>query len=603
MDLIVRYLKRVLLALALLTATIITAGMIYIRTDSFGRLLKNQVGSLLARTFRGEVRLGRIDTSIRGALTIHELSVRYEGTTIVRVPQVRLGYFLIPLLWREARLEITAFDPTIRLQRDSDGKWNLLKALASKSPAASSGPIGFTVYLDKIGIRNGVIDLAPQTANGPLYRFEATDLDAAVTINPNGLDAELMDLKTRIEAPEMPPTDLYTAAYYGGANGHAQAKIKALHLKTQASAVSIAGVIHNFQTMDSDVIVSIDKLAPADLSRIVRNDPLREDIGGRITLKGTTSAMRVEAALAAGSARFQADLEGDLTRKAPTVKGYIALARLDLSTLTLPQKLAGSLDVSIDARGAGWNLQTLVANAKINGHDLRAGSARAGNLELVGGAQNGRVHFNGNLANGPGHLNLEGTLLVTENSRYSVVVKTEHFNAADVSRSAPPSDLNSQTVITGSGNELEKLDAKIDFQALHSVIARVPFESAIHSRIKAGVVDISQAKIMSQDTTVSLSGDAGIVSGAGTQLSYEVRANQLAPWLKLAGTVGDGRMSLYGTAAGKLRGIRGVSLRAQGKLAFQSVHLSNVSFAGGDAAYKFEGSARVAGHGAMSARN
>src|SRR6202008_4005182 len=89
--------------------------------------------------------------------------------------------------------------------------------------------------------------------------------------------------------------------------------------------------------------------------------------------------------------------------------------------------------------------------------------------------------------------------------------------------------------------------------------------------------------------TVSLNGNAGIVSGAATQLSYQVRVNQLAPWLKLAGTVGDGRMSLYGTVAGKLRGIRGVLLSAQGKLAFQSMHFSNVSFAGGDADYKFDG--------------
>ena len=38
----VRYLKRVLLMLALLAVIVTVAGAIYLRTDSFGRLLKGQ---------------------------------------------------------------------------------------------------------------------------------------------------------------------------------------------------------------------------------------------------------------------------------------------------------------------------------------------------------------------------------------------------------------------------------------------------------------------------------------------------------------------------------------------------------------------------------
>ena len=111
------------------------------------------------------ITLGEIDTSIQGALIIHELSIKYRGATIVRIPQIELGYSLIPLLWREARIEVTAVDPAINLQRESDGEWNVMKALASKSPAAAnSGPSAFTIYLDKLGIRNADIDLAPRGA-------------------------------------------------------------------------------------------------------------------------------------------------------------------------------------------------------------------------------------------------------------------------------------------------------------------------------------------------------------------------------------------------------------------------------------------------------
>src|SRR6266446_7381175 len=256
MSLFVRYLKRVLLMLALLAAIVIVAGAIYVRTASFGRLLKDQASNLLANSFRGEVALGEIDTSIRGALTIHELSIKYGGATVVRIPQIHLAYSLIPLLWHEVRIEITAVDPAINLERESDGKWNLMKALASRSPAAaSSGSSAFTIYLDKLGVRNGAIDLAPQGANGPHYRFAAADLDAGIAIKPAGLEAELTELRTRIAAPGMPPTDLYAALSYSSANGPAKARIKVLRLTTQASAVSLSGTIRNVQTFDSDMAI------------------------------------------------------------------------------------------------------------------------------------------------------------------------------------------------------------------------------------------------------------------------------------------------------------------------------------------------------------
>src|ERR1700687_1596904 len=151
MNLFVRYnFKLVLLMLALLAVILIVAGAIYLRTDSCGRLLKGQVSNLLATSFRGEVTLGEIDTSIWGSLIIHELNIRSGGATVVRIRQIQLGYSLIPLLWHEARIEITAVDPAINLQRESDGEWNLMKALASKSPtAASSGSTAFAIYLDK----------------------------------------------------------------------------------------------------------------------------------------------------------------------------------------------------------------------------------------------------------------------------------------------------------------------------------------------------------------------------------------------------------------------------------------------------------------------
>src|SRR6266853_6140057 len=199
MSLFVRYLKRALVMLALLAAVVIVAGAIYVRTASFGRLLKTQASNLLATSFRGEVTLGEIDTSIWGALTIHELSIKYGGAPVVRIPQIQLAYSLIPLLWHEARVGITAIDPAINLQRESNGQWNLTEALTPKSPAAtSSSSSAFTIYLDKLGVSNGAMDLAPQGVSGPHYRFQVVDLHADIAIKSTGLEAAFTEQGTPI---------------------------------------------------------------------------------------------------------------------------------------------------------------------------------------------------------------------------------------------------------------------------------------------------------------------------------------------------------------------------------------------------------------------
>src|SRR6266851_497669 len=216
------------------------------------------------------------------------------------------------------------------------------------------------------------------------------------------------------------------------------------------------------------------------------------------------------------------------------------------------------------------------------------GVLMSGTSSLWAARRRGMFNSTEALTNGPGHLNLGGIAVVTGNPQYHIAVDTKHFNIAGISKSAPLTDLNSRAVIQGSGSNLQKIDARIDFQASRSLIARVPLESAIQAQIKGGVIDISQAKILSQSTTVSFKGSAGIVPGAATHLSYHVHADQIAPWVKLTGTTGDGRLILDGTASGILRGAKGAALRAEGKLDFQSVHLSNVSVASGHAGYAFE---------------
>jgi autotransporter translocation and assembly factor TamB len=588
MNRLYRIARRIFLILALLAAALVAAGLIYIRTDSFGRLLQARVSKLLAGSFRGEITLGEIDTSRWAELVVRRVSIGYGGETIVRIPQIRLGYSLLPLLWRRVRIKIVAIDPVIDLRRAADGEWNLIEALTSKAPAAA-GASAFSIRIARLDIRKALVDVAPRGAGGPHYRFEDADLGAAMTIASAGLKAELTELRGRIAAPGMPPADVYAAVSYSDANGPAKLRIGALRLTTQSSAVSAKGTIHNIGTMAGDVAVTIDKLAASDLAAILPGYPLRADIKGRIGLKGDARAMLTEADLAAGGARLQANLRLGLTRAAPHFEGDLSLARLDLKTLALPRKLAGLLDLKVEGSGAGADLRSLLGKTKIIVAGLRVGPADIGNLDLSCAAQQGTLRFAGNLLNGAGRLNVGGTAAVVGNSRYDVALVTQHFNAARISPSAPPTDLNSRTVIKGSGSDPRTIDASLDFRATASTLARVPVQSEIGARIKAGTIYIARANILSRGTTVTVKGSAGVVPGALTRLAYEVRTDRIAPWLKLAGTTGDGGLILDGTASGTLSGAKGPALRAQGRMDLRSIHLSKLSATSGHASYDLKG--------------
>jgi autotransporter translocation and assembly factor TamB len=588
MNRLFRIARRALLTLALAAAVIVAIGVLYVRTGSFGRLLQARVSNLLAGSFRGEIALGKIDTSVWGELVIHRVSISYGGAKIVRIPQIRLGYSLLPLLWREVRIEIVATDPAIDLRRDAAGGWNLMEALASKAPPAA-GSSAFSIRIDRLAIRKGMVDLAPQGAGGPHYRFENADLDGNLTVGPAGLKAELTELRGRVAAPGAPAADLYAALSYSDTDGPATVRIDALRLTTAASALSTTGTIRNVETLASDLAITVDKLSASDLSAIVPEYPLREDVKGRISLKGDVRAISTEADLTAGRARLQANLHVDLTRSAPHFEGELSLARLDLSMLALPRKLAGLLDMKVEASGAGADLRSLSGKTKVSVAALRAGPAEIGNLDLSCTAERGNLRFEGNLLKGAGRLNLDGTAAVIGSPQYDVVVVTQHFDAAGISPSAPPTDLNSRTAIRGTGVDPQTIDASIDFRATDSALARIPVQSAISARIKAGTIYITRANIQSLGAVASLKGSAGVMPGAPTRLSYHVRADRIAPWLKLAATAGDGGLILDGTASGTLRGAKGASLRAQGRMDLQSVRISKLSADSGHVSYDFKG--------------
>ena len=82
------------------------------------------------------------------ALILREIEVRHGSLDIVSIPQLRVGYYILPALRRQLVLsDIDVIKPELHLAKDSDGRWNLVAAIAERNPSPPSPPSDISIAL------------------------------------------------------------------------------------------------------------------------------------------------------------------------------------------------------------------------------------------------------------------------------------------------------------------------------------------------------------------------------------------------------------------------------------------------------------------------
>jgi hypothetical protein len=597
MDTMLRYLRRTLLALAVIVAVAAIILIIIVRSHSFGVLLQHRVNAYLADNFAGSTTFGEVNSWKWGeGVTIHDLWVRDGSQQIVHIPRLELSYALVPLLWHEARLKLIAYDPDVYLVRNRHGQWNILAAFASRTPVVTSNANGFVIRLDSVGIRQGSIEVAPNGVDGPHYRLRSSWLDARLEIPSSGLRFSASRLATRLEAPAMPPVALEAALSYQNVNQPAELNLDSLKLATASSSASLTGKVVFNQTYRIGALLKLDRLTPQDLARMVPSYPLRDDLSGNVALKGPANAMHLEARIVTGQASLGATIDSDLTRTRPTFDGKVTLARFDLGKLVIAQQLGGVIDAVVAARGVGTDTAKLDVETKIDGHDVGIGTNSRGYLKLSGGVKGGLARVAGSYTAGSARVTLDGTANLVAHPHYHLGLTTQHLDVAKIALLAavPPTDLNSRVVVDGSGYVLAKLDTIVEARATASRISTIPIASAlISSHIRAGRAELSSARFVSSGTTLNVAGVAGLIPGTALQLSYAVRAASIAPWLALVHIKGDGRLAADGTVTGTMPNPSAAGMRTRGRLECASLATIGLSASSGSATYDFSGIGRT----------
>ena len=575
MSRVMRIVRWVLAAVAAFVLIVAAAALIFTRTVRFNDFLRVRIVSYLAQTYRGEITIGSIEGTIWGSLTLRDINVRHGGLNIASIPELRVGYYLLPALRGQIVLsDIDVIKPELHLARDADGQWNLIAALAEQHP---SPPPNIAIALHRIGVEQADVSVTIDPVS--TYRLSDGDLSGSGKIGPSGLSFDLDTLAFTLNGPRILPLHAQGAIEYQEASQIATIKIPAFSLATARSQIDLSGTLSDLSAKNIDATVNLRKLAAADINSLVPQANLVPDLSGTIKLNGDASDLRSVMAVAAASAHLQATIGGNITKPEPAWWIEANLTKVDLTRLfrrKKPNELpAGEISTTLHASGVG----TLLAIAKggLDGHivGLALQGSKLGDLSINATVDRRVANLKTLLAGPNGRAQINGRVYISKVPAYHLTLALDHLRPANMIRTTaiPSADLNLTAAIDGSGYQPATMRAQAHVRWLPSRLGSVRIDSAmVDARVASGIVQIADASLKADSTMVDVNGQVALDPNRSGRIQYKVIIAQAGDWLALVGHKGSGRINLAGQAEGNLR-----QLRTWGSAEFTTVRMDRYS--------------------------
>ncbi|MDP9129858.1 MAG: AsmA family protein, partial [Candidatus Binatota bacterium] len=174
MKMMFRYLRWIALGIGLVLLLIAVGLGVYSNTEGFRRMVREQLVAAINSSIRGAVTLERIEGSVWGDLTLHDVRLRYQNSDIVRIARLKLSYELLPLLFGRLQIDrAEAAEPAVQIVRDEQGRWNIAEALSSDDTSESQ----LAVVLKSLALRQGDLELRILGTEPQEYRLRNVLLD------------------------------------------------------------------------------------------------------------------------------------------------------------------------------------------------------------------------------------------------------------------------------------------------------------------------------------------------------------------------------------------------------------------------------------------
>jgi autotransporter translocation and assembly factor TamB len=566
---------------------VLAAGLIFTRTARFNDLLRVQIVNYLAQTYRGQITIGAIEGSVWGSLTLRDIEVRHHGATIATIPQLRVGYQIIPALRGEIVVsDIEVLNPDLHLALDPDGQWNLLAAVTERHP---SPPSSMNVALRRFSIERASATITP--APSLIYRVAEANVTGHGHLGLSGQTFNLDTISFALSGPQILPIKAQGTAQYSEAAQVATIEVPGFSIATARSRIDLSGTLRDLSEKNVKATIDLRKLAAADVNSLVPDLNFAADASGTVRISGDASDMRAAIALAAADARINAAVQADITKPDPIWKLDSQLTGVELRQMLKRKDLqelpAGRIDATVRADGTGFSPAAAKSTIDARIAGLAARGLGLGNLSLNAVVDHMAANFKALLAGPGGRGQVGGRVEIAKVPAYNLAFTLDHFRPANVvkARKIPPADLNLTAAIDGSGYEPRTMRLRAQVKLAASTIRTIRIDGGrLDAQLASGVVRIAQASLKAGDTSAALDGQLALDSRRGGQLNYKVAAAQISQWLLLVGRRGSGRVNLAGQAQGGLK-----AMHTTGSAEFDALQLDKYSVAHARLTYDVSG--------------
>ena len=573
-------LRRSLVLIGLVLGLAIVSGLLFLRTEQFRSLARQQILDALNTSLAGQVSLERLEGTLWGSLVVHQLRLEYRGRTLLHIPRLTARFRLLPLL--DGRLEVSAVslvEPLVRIAQDDAGGLDLLEAVSHPAEGAPESSSSLGIGLENLTIENGQLSLS---RGDRAYRLNDMRLDARLDILPAGLDLHVRHLRLRALTEGLPPLRVEAAARYQHSGARPAVQLHRLSLSTDHSRLRLAGRLSNVDAPQTDLgldmTLSLEKLGLADLLRFAPGLPLRHDLTGQVQLSGRLNDLHAAGQLKAAGATLEVQATADLSQQPPRYQATLGLAQVELSRLLADDRLGdvrALIHGSLHGRGVGTAVSALEAEADLRVEGLRLADVELGSVSVQAKLVNEAATLDGELTGALGHASWQGRLTLAETPAYSLSFAAEQLDPAAAGYNTLDGDLTLHGRLDGTGFGLSSMDARAELELQPSRLGPVNLtRGRLIARLAAGRVHVSEATLLAPDARLHIAGELGTAPDHTGRVSYSLRLERLAPWLALAGREGAGRLRLEGTAEGSLGNIR-----TRGKLRAEAVRLAELSLA------------------------
>jgi autotransporter translocation and assembly factor TamB len=569
---------------ALLIVMGITALLVYTQTDAFRRLVEEKALTAINQAINGVVSWDRVEGSVLENLRIYDLRLRYQNRDIFRAARAELGYSLLPLLWGRVHItQLKATNPWLELRKDADGDWTLVEALSTGEP--SSEPSQWVFTIDGIAIDNGELIFEPETSKPEVYRLRDLTLNGGIEV-ANGLEARVDQLGTWIEAKGAPQIHAQGALTYRQTPDSESLALEKFWLQTKQSRIMLAGTMKDFNNLNTDLQVTINQLAAADLVRFAPNWPAGIDVRGAASARGTGNALDTKFTLALAGADISGTLRADVLSEAKPYDGELVIRGLEVAKLSPVKNFSGVAGADIKISGAGTNLDSIKGAGTASLRSAVANGINVGDVTLQGTFSPKVADFTGALQGPVGEASWRSHLVLGAQPEYRIEIAAPALNAASLLQlnSSTPAEVSFKGTVEGTGFDLKSMDTRANIDVLKSQLGAVTVQQGkLLARISQGRIQFQQFQLVATGATLQAQGELGVDLEKPGRLAYRLQVTNLAPWLDLVERKGDGRLEVSGTASGNL-----ARLQTSGAMTLRDLNLPPAAVQSGRIVFALE---------------